>query len=76
MILLHTSFNCLLGQTIEMILMKIEDKTAVKDTVDNLSVDALDERGLGQFRVEMVIQAPSAGWDLHRASYKQWVLYT
>ena len=64
MILLHTSFNCLLGQTIEMILMKIENKTAVKDTVDNLSVDALDERGFGQFRVEIVMQAPGAGRDL------------
>jgi hypothetical protein len=56
-----TSFNCLLGQRIEMILMKIEDKSAVKENVENLSVDALDERGLGQFRVEMVIQAPGAG---------------
>ena len=38
-----------------------EDKTASKEAFDNLSVDALDERGLGQFRVEMVIQAPGAG---------------
>ena len=39
---------CLIGQRIEMILMKIEDKNDVKKAFDNLSIDALDERDFEQ----------------------------